>query len=178
MKKGLLLFLFFVLSFSLYAQSEVGPEGYKLFWLLVLLIPLVVYFLVGRFRMRITGKKRPIFKFTRIEVTLEKDRLYFPDYLTLTIKNSGNTDIDIDRPLLIFDNFLIKRKFRLKGTNYNQFYPLYLVAGKTHTLQIDLNGFYKHDKKLIRYPKSKIIIYNVKGKRLGSQTIFLRKSLF
>jgi hypothetical protein len=178
MRKGLLLGLFSIMNYSLFAQSEVGPEGDKLAWLLILLIPLAVYFIIPRFRIKKTGKNKPFLKITREKVTLEKDRLYFPDYLKLTLKNKGNTDVDIDRPLLIFDNFWMKRKFRLKGTNYNRFYPLYLVAGKIHTLQIDLNGFYNHDKKLIKYSRAKIIIFNVKGKRLGSQTVFLRKTLF
>jgi hypothetical protein len=178
MKKGLFLILFLILNYSLFAQSEVGPEGNKLAWFLVLLIPLAVYFIIYWVRIKKTGKKKPLLKYTRVKIILDKDRLYFPDYLKLTINNTGNNDIDIDRPLLIFENFLMKRKFRLKGTNYNRFYPLYLVAGKTHTLQIDLNSFYNHDKKLIKYPKAKIIIFNVKGKRLGSQAVFLRKTLF
>jgi hypothetical protein len=178
MKKGLILFIFLVINFSLFAQSEVGPEGYKLAWLFVFLIPPVIYFLIKWIRIRKDGKKKPLLKYTRVKISLDKDRIYFPDYLKLTIKNIGNSDIDIDRPLLIFGNFWIKRKFRLKGTNNNRFYPLYLVAGKTHSLQIDLNGFYNHDKKLVKYPRAKIIIFNVKGKRLGSQSVFLRKTLF
>ncbi|MBN2775103.1 MAG: hypothetical protein JXR31_12680, partial [Prolixibacteraceae bacterium] len=118
------------------------------------------------------------FKRSKAEIVLVKDRLYFPDYLKLTIKNTGNTNIDLERPLLIFDNFWIKRKFRLKGINNAQIYPLYLEAGKTHTLEIDLNGFYRHDKKLKKYPKTKIICYSVEGKKLGSKSVYLRKTLF
>jgi len=178
MKKGLFLVVCLVWGFPVFAQSEVGPEGYKLLWLLVLLVPLAVFLMVDWLKAKRKGKKWQIFKHNRVMVSLDKDRLYYPDYLELTVKNTGNTDVDLDRPLLIFENFWAKRMFRLKGTNHNRFYPLYLVAGKTHTLQIDLNRFYGHDRKLKRFPKTKVIIYNVKGRRLGSQSLFLRKTLF
>ena len=122
--------------------------------------------------------KKPFFKLRRIQVTLEKDRLYYPDVLTLTVKNTGNVDLDLDKPLLIFDNFWLKRKFKIKGMENYTFYPLYLEKNKTHTLEIYLNRFYSHDKRLKRYPKVKIIISDVKGRRLGKKSIFLRKTLF
>ena len=58
------------------------------------------------------------------------------------------------------------------------FYPQYLEKGKTHTLQIDLTRFYSHDKSLKKFPKAKIVISDVKGKRLGSTSVYLRKTLF
>ena len=163
----------------LFAQNEIGPEGHKLVWFLMILIPLFVYLLyLLFFKKNKSGKKGVFLKRTKVEMSLVKDRLYYPDYLKLTIKNTGNTDIDLDRPMLIFDNFWLKRKFRLKGTNQAQIYPLYLEQGKTHTLDIDLNGFYRHDKKLKKYPKTKISCYTVQGKRVGSKAVFLRKTLF
>jgi hypothetical protein len=109
---------------------------------------------------------------------LGKDRVYYPDNLQLKIKNTGSSDIDLDRPLLVFDNFWIKRKFRLKGFDNYSFYPLYLERGKTHTLPIDLNRFYTHDKSLKKFPKTKVIVFDVKGRKLGSTSVFLRKTLF
>lgn len=161
-------------ALNLSAQNEVKPDGDKLIW--VLLILAVTIILVGVFRK--TGKgKQPLFIVQRIKIELEKNRLYYPDYITLTVKNIGNTDIDLDRPLLTFDNFWLKRKFRLKGIENRSLYPLYFVKGNTHTLNIDLNHFYSYDRKLKRYPKVKITLFNVKGKRLGSNSVYLRKTL-
>jgi hypothetical protein len=113
----------------------------------------------------------------KVKVDLQKDRLYYPDNVKLEVKNTGNTDIDLDMPMLVFDNFWLKRKFRLKGTEGRNFYPLYLEKKKVHELNIDLNHFYSYDKKLIRYPKVKVFVFNVKGKRLGKSAIYIRKTL-
>ena len=58
------------------------------------------------------------------------------------------------------------------------FYPLYLEKGKNHTLDIDLYRFYRHDKGLKKYPKVKIVVFDVKGRRLAGKAVFLRKTLF
>ncbi len=174
MKKILFLFIIFGSTQNLSAQNEVGPDGGKLLWLLLILLAIIIIFIV---LMRKGNKKRPLFSREKIKIDLDKDRMYYPDYLTLNVKNAGNIDIDLDRPLLVFDNFWLKRKFRLSGTNNRVFYPLYMSKGYNHTLNIDLNHFYSYDKKLKRYPKVKISIFNIKGKRLGSSSIYLRKTL-
>ena len=166
-------------SSELFAQNEIGPDGGKLIWLLLIGLALAVLF----FALGGAGKKQqirfgPILQRQRVRIDLQKDRLYYPDYLNLTIKNTGNADIDLERPLLTFDNFWLKRNFRINGMNKLTFYPLYLEKGKTHTLVIDLNRFYRHDKRLKRYPKVKIRLSNVKGKKLGHRSVYLRKTLF
>ncbi len=170
--------VFSIISTALFAQNEIGPDGDKLIWIvLIVLVLAVVFYLLGG-----TGKKRRIqFRnlFTRrsVKVEITKDRVYFPDNLSLTVSNTGNVDVDLDRPLLIFDNFWLKRNFRIKGMHNRTFYPLYLVKGKIHTLDIDLARFYNHDKKLRKYPKIKIKINDVNGKSLGQASVYLRKTL-
>lgn len=175
--------LFSVLVFSsfssvLWAQNEIGPDGDKLIWILLIVLALIVlFYLLGG-----TGKKPrlyfgSVFRRQRIHIELEKDRKYFPDNLRLSIKNTGRADIDLDRPLLIFDNFWLKRNFRINGMQNRTFYPLYLEKGKTHTLDIDLVRFFRHDKRLKKYPKVKIRINDVKGKTLGQESVYLRKTL-
>ena len=167
------------LSKLIFAQNEIGPEGGKLIWMFVLLMAVVLSVFIFRKKDKKTKKdKKPLFQNRKVKVELEKDSLYYPDSLKLKVTNSGNTDIDLDKPLLILDNFWLKRKFRLKGRENRTFYPLYLEKGITHSLQIDLNRFYFHDKNLKKFPKAKIIIYDVKGKRLGSKSVFLRKTLY
>ena len=174
----MLFMLFFTIHNVLFAQNEIGPEGHKLIWVFLVLLLVSLFFLWQLFGKRKKTGRKGFFKYTRVEISLVKDRLYYPDNLKLTIKNKGNTDIDLERPLLIFDSFWIKRKFRLKGTHNARIYPLYLEVNKTHILDIELNSFYQHDKKLKRYAKAKIILETVHGKRLGSKAVYLRKTLF
>jgi len=175
-KKYLLLFFLLVSTLKTYAQNEIGPDGDKIIWFLVVLLLVIAMLFIF---MNLTGKKgKPIFTREKVKVDLRKDRLYYPDNVKLELQNIGNTDIDIDRPMLVFDNFWLKRKFRLKGTDGRTFYPLYLEKKKIHQLNIDLSPFYSYDKKLIRYPKLKVLVFNIKGKRLGKSVIYLRKTLF
>ena len=176
----MVIFFFLLFSKLLFAQNEVGPDGKKLLWVILVLVALGIVFLIFQItgKKSASSKKRPFFAFRKVRVELNKDRLYYPDILELTIKNIGNTYVDLDRPLLMFDNFWLKRKFRLNGSGNRIFYPLYLDKGKKHTLEIDINRFYRHDKRLKKFPKAKIIVYDVKGKRLGSKSVFLRKTLF
>lgn len=179
MKRVLAVIFFSAFCSELFAQNEIGPDGNKLIWiLLIVIIVPVLFFAFGK----ITRRSRKLnfksfFQVRKVQIELGKDRLYYPDYLTLKVKNAGNSDIDLDRPLLVFDNFWLKRKFRLNGMNNRNFYPLYLEKKKTHTLEIDLNQFYRHDKKLKRYPKIHIVLNDVKKRRLGSKSIFIRKTL-
>jgi hypothetical protein len=137
--------------------------------LIIALIPVFIYFFVIWIRKK--SKKKLV-------VNLEKNRFYFPDYLTMTIINNGNKATDVDYPLLVFSNLLIKRKLKLKGTNGYRFYPLYLEPGKSHELKIDLNHFYRYDRSLKRYPKATIFISDVKKKSRASKSVQLRKTLF
>lgn len=173
------IFSFLLLSSQLlFAQNEIGPEGGKLMWMILVIAVLVLLFFIFRKKNGSKPKaKKPLFQQNKVILKLEKDRLYYPSILTLKVKNTGNSDIDLGQPLLVFDNFWLKRKFKLKGMENRTFYPLYLEKGKTHTLQIDLTRFYSHDKKLKKFPKAKVSVFNVKGKRLKSKSIYLRKTL-
>lgn len=174
-KKYLLLFVLLVFTLKLFAQNEIGPDGDKLIWFLaivLLLIAIFVFYMISK-----NKKGKPVFAREKVKIGLQKDRLYYPDNIKLEVANIGNTDTDLDRPLLVFDNFWLKRKFRLKGSEGRFFYPLFLEKGKTHQLNIDLNHFYAYDKKLSRYPKVKVVIFNVKGKQLAKSAIYLRKTL-
>lgn len=180
MKRAFLLVLFTNSYSGLLAQNEVGPDGDKLVLFFALILALIVLLaILGKRGSKIGLENlKTVFRIKRVAVELTKDRIYYPDNLQLKIKNTGSADIDLDRPLMVFDNFWMKRKFRLKGFASYNFYPLYLEKGKTHTLTIDLARFYIHDKKLKKFPKVKIFVLDVKGKKLGSDSVFLQKTLF
>jgi hypothetical protein len=179
MKKALFLATFLLNSLVLFAQNEIGPEGHKLVWVFVVVVVIAAIFILSAkpFKTKKSGAHQALFRRRNLKVELSKDRLYYPDNVKLTIHNSGTTDLDIDKPLLVFDNFWLKRKFKLKGMENHHFYPLFLEVGKTHTLNIDLNRFYQHDKSLKKFPKAKVVLLDVKGKKLGSKSVYLRKTL-
>ncbi len=170
-----------ILAFTqqVFGQNEIGPEGHKLLWLALFLIVaisgLFVFFSPFKLKRKITN---PFTKERSVAVRLVKDRLYYPDSLELIVENTGAKAVDIEQPLLVFSSMWLKRKFRLKGTNNASFYPLYLDKGQSHSLNIDLNRFYAHSKSLKGLPKAKVILFEANGRKLGSQSVFLRKTLF
>lgn len=178
MKKILTVICFLILSFNGFAQNEIGPEGGKLLVILVavVLLGLVMFLFINAKSIWKTWAVS-LFSGRKIGVAIKKDRKYYPDFLELLVTNNGNGDVDIGQPVLVFDNFWFKRKFKLKGTNNYHFYPLILESGNSHSLKIDLNRFYKHDNRLKKYPKARIIIKERKGSYLGSKSVFLRKTL-
>jgi len=179
MKKVMIILILLLFQEAVYAQSEIGPEGHKLLWLAGILVcaGLAIWF-IWKPGKRNYHFKKPIFKRKKVKIELLKNRLYYPDYLELTIFNTGNTDVDIDTPLLVFSGLWYNRKFKLKGTNNTSFYPLYLTKGQSHSLNIDLNRFYGFDKTLKSLPRVRVVISEVNGKRLGSKKVLLRKTLF
>ncbi len=179
MKQVLSLLFLMIFSTPLLADNVVGPEGHKLAWLLVIVVVVlfaVVYFFYQK-------KKSGGFEFDwpvrkKITVDLKKDRLYYPRYLELTIVNNGKSDVDLGNPVLILSSIWVTRKFKLKGTNKNWYYPLYLMKEQNHTLTIDLHRFYGFDRTLKRLPRVKVVVKDVKGRQLASRKVLLRKTLF
>ena len=179
MKQVLTIFFFLAFSVPVFAQNEIGPEGHKLIWFfLALAITGIVVFFWTKSGKSKSSFEIPIFNRKKVHVELTKDRLYYPDFLELTIINTGKTDVDIGTPLLVFSGLWYSRKFKLKGTNNNHYYPLYLMQGQNHTLNIELNRFYGFDKTLKRLPRVKVVVSDVNGKKLGSRKVLLRKTLF
>lgn len=171
----------FIISVISPSVGVKGPDGLALLIIIgiVLILP-VIYFLYRYFRQgKIkSGASKPLWTRKRLVIELLKDRKYYPDFIKMTVRNIGKSDVDLDQPLLIFRNFWTKRKFKLKGTNRYNFYPLLLEPGKIHDLTIDLNHFYRHDKRLKRYPRITVVVSDVNGKKFAPQSIMLRKTLF
>jgi hypothetical protein len=133
---------------------------------------------------RKTGKrgnktgKRFFLRKHNLSLTLDKNKLYHPEFLRMSVRNSGKTDVDIDRPMLIFSWYLLQRKFKLKGTEGYHFYPLLLEPGKVHELSIDLGHFYRYDAHLKKFPKVTIAVKSVDGSCSVKKSIRIRKTLF
>jgi len=137
--------------------------------LMVAALPLGLYFLI----------RWLIFKQKKIlEVTLDKDRLYLPRTLFLTVKNAGTEPVDIEQPLLVFSHYFIRRKLKLKGSEGHLYYPLFLDPGMSHELSIDMNSFFQYDPSLKKYSRITVHISDVKGGITASKSISVLKSLF
>ncbi|HOY50388.1 MAG TPA: hypothetical protein PLX49_01415, partial [Prolixibacteraceae bacterium] len=102
------------------AVNVKGPDGYALVTLLAALaLPAGLYFFINWLKNRgktPSGRPKQVQR-KKYTVSLEKNKLYYPDYLILRVTNSGNCDVDLDRPLVTFSNIWLKRNFRLKGTD-------------------------------------------------------------
>lgn len=171
----------FIISDISPAVEVKGPDGMALLITIgILLVFPVIYFLYRYFRKSKykTSNSKPFWSRKRVVIELQKDRKYYPDFIKMTVRNTGKSVVDLDQPLLIFRNFWTKRKFKLKGSNRYSFYPLLLEPGKIHDLTIDLNHFYRHDKRLKKYPRITLEVSDVNGKRFSPQSIMLRKTLF
>lgn len=180
MKRLIILVSLIALTQPVWAQNEIAPEGNKLLWFAVILsiaILFILLFFIGPFKVK-RKIEWPKSSKKKVSVELKKDALYYPDELILTIKNEGKEAVDIEQPMLVFSSIWVKRKFRIKGTNNASFYPLYLDKEQSHTLTIDLNRFYSHSRSLKKLQKAKVVIFEVNGRRLGSQSVYLRKTLF
>lgn len=179
MKKVLTILLLTGTNTAIYASNEIGPEGHKLIWFLGIFVVLGLTIFVYLWKSKDSKNGGPVFpQRNKVAVEVKKDKLYRPRYLELIITNNGKSDIDLGNPLLILKGFWYSRKFKLKGNGNNWYYPLYLMKDQSHTLNIDLQRFYGFDKTLKRLPKVKIVVNDVKGRRLGSKQVLLRKTLF
>jgi hypothetical protein len=179
MKRLSLILFMLATGIPVWAQNEIKPDGQKLLWFAIIISLAVLFYVFALSPFKLKRKTGNLFSSKKkVNIELKKDRLYYPDELELTIENTGKKAVDIEQPMLVFSSIWVKRKFRIKGTNNASLYPLYLDKGQSHTLTIDLNRFYSHSKSLRRLPKARVIVFEVEGKKLGSQHVFLRKTLF
>ena len=174
----LLLLLFFCLPAFCFGQTEVGPDSYFLYVAIAVILglPAILYLLfVGQEKGRFSFRKW--FQKGRVEVELVPNRKYRPDELTLVVRNNRKKAIDLEPPVLIIRKLWTVRKFKLKGINRAEIYPLYLESGKTHELQIKLDVFHKHDSSLRSYYWARVLLKDTSGLKYSTNKITLRKSL-
>ncbi len=166
------------LAFSLF-EPNVDKE--TLVWIIIVLLALLFMMFAIEIR-RALLKRKPgsIFRFfrkVRLEVSLEKDRNFKPQVLTLTIRNTGKREVNIKAPVLEYSKIWSKRKFRLNGINGNQIYPMFIDPGKMHLLRIETATFHQYDREIKSFYWARIIIRDVEGRKWRSNAVKLRKSL-
>jgi len=119
---------------------------------------------------------RPFWRL-RLDVYLDKDRAFHPQVLTMTIKNSGKREVEIEAPVLEFRKVWSKRKFKLSGTNGNYNYPTFINPGDKHQLFIETARFHQYDNEIKSFYFARIYVNDVEGRRWRSNDVKLRKSL-
>lgn len=177
-KTYFLLFLFNpFLSFRQFL-SEVEKE--TLLWIIILLSILLLAGLGYEVRKIINSRKRGFFRFFRnvqLDIVLQKDRIFRPQVLTMTIRNIGKNEADIDAPVLEYRKIWSTRRFKLNGVNGNQIYPMYIGPGKRHQLSIETSTFHQYDREIKSYYWARILVTDVEGRKWKSNKVKLRKSL-
>lgn len=180
MTKGILFMYIFkpLLGFSLY-NPDVDKETLVriILILLVLLAILIAYEIRRTFRNRSRGNLFRIFRKIRLQITLDKDRNFRPQVLTLTIRNTGKREAKIEAPVLEYSKIWSKRKFKLNGVNGNQIYPMFIDPGKMHLLRIETATFHQYDRSIKSYYWARIKVRDVDGRKWRSNAVKLRKSL-
>jgi len=160
-------------------QNKTGVETGTLIWIIIILLVLLVATLGWEIQ-KSQRKRNPggFFRKVKLEIILEKDRLFRPQVLTLTIRNIGKNEVDITAPVLEFRKIWTKRKFKLNGINGRQNYPMFIDSGRLHQLRIETSTFHQYDRDLKSFYWARIYVSDVEGRKWKSNDVKLRKSLF
>ncbi len=143
----------------------------------VLLLAIFGFELFRFLRNRNSGFLSILFRKVQLKVSVEKDRIFYPKVLTMTIRNTGNQVVDISAPVLEYRKIWSKRKFKLNGVSGQQIYPLLLDPGKVHRLPIETATFLQYDSEIKSYYWVRIYVSDVEGRKWKSNDVKLRKSL-
>lgn len=163
-----------------FPQFLSGVEKETLVWIIILLSVLLLVVLgyeIQRIqRIKSVGFFR-LFRKVKLDITLQKDRLFRPQVLTMTIRNIGKNEADIDAPVLEYRKIWSTRRFKLNGVNGNQIYPMYIHPGERHQLSIETSTFHQYDREIKSYYWARILVSDVEGRKWKSNKVKLRKSL-
>lgn len=181
MIKGYFVFIFSDLQ-SIVSNLAEGFEKKTLLWIsIVLSIPYLLLLAVYLFRKVKDGRPYKLSRFlkrVKLVVHLEKDKPLRPQVLTMTIRNTGKHEADIDAPVLEFRKLWTKRKFKLSGKNGQHIYPMFISPGNSHQLHIETGTFHQYDRAIKSFYFAQIRVTDVDGRKWKSNKVTLRKSLF
>jgi hypothetical protein len=167
---------------ALISGNGTDPEKLQLQRIIAVLL-VILGLLVGWEVWRFYQKRRKsggLFRFLRrvkLDVTLEKDKLYRPHVLTMTIRNIGKHEADLNAPIIEFRKIWTKRKFKVNGIKGQQVYPLLLYPGITHELEIETITFHQYDREIKSFYWARIFVSDIEGHKWKSNKVKLRKSL-
>jgi hypothetical protein len=167
---------------GLFSRLAEAFEKETLVWIiLILAIPylaLLLVVIIRKAKNLKSYKLSRLFKKVKLEIVLEKDKPLRPEVLTLTIRNIGKNDADIDAPVLEFRKIWTKRKFKLSGISRQPIYPMFIYPGKLHQLRIETATFHQYDRSIKSFYWARILVSDIDGRQWKSNKVKLRKSLF
>jgi hypothetical protein len=180
MIKGYFLLINLSLPFFV-SQLTKGVEKETLIWIIFILSILLAAILFFELRKVIRNNHSisfsRLFRQVHLVISLDKDRPFRPQVLTMTIRNTGKNEADINAPVLEYRKIWSTRKFKLNGVSGNQIYPMFIDAGKVHQLRIETLTFYQYDRSIKSYYWARILVSDVEGRKWRSNRVKLRKSL-
>lgn len=165
-----------------YSGYETDPEKLQLIRIIAFLL-IVLGLFISWEAWRFFHKRKNsggVFGFlnkVKLEVSLEKDRLFRPRVLTMTIRNKGKYEADLNAPVIEFRKIWSKRKFKVNGINGQQVYPLFLYPGITHQLEIETVTFHQYDRDIKSFYWARVYVSDAEGHQWKSNKVKLRKSL-
>jgi hypothetical protein len=173
-----LMFVFYqLLSFSQLAEGVEKETLVRIIIVLSILLIAVLGYEILRFMP--SGKPFRFSRFFRkvkLKITLEKDRVFRPQVLTMTIRNIGKNEADIDAPVLEYRKIWTKRRFKLNGISGNTIYPMFIEPGKAHQLRIETISFHQYDREIKSFYWARIFVSDAEGRKWISNKVKLRKS--
>ncbi len=166
-----------VLSMSEFISGIDNAMLVQIIFIQLFIIVVLVWYEVWRI-LKSKGKGtiwRPFWRI-KLVVYLDKDRVLNPQVLTLTIKNTGKREVELNAPVLEFRKVWSKRKFKLNGTNGNSNYPLIIQPGIKHQVFIETTRFHQYDEEIKGYYFARVYLSDVEGRKWRSNDVKLRKS--
>lgn len=86
-----------------------------------------------------------------VTLCASKNSRYFPSCISYVVVNNRKQSVWVNEAILTFKTFGKSKKFKIKGINGAQIYPLELLPKDTHELSISLIPFHKSEPKLRFY---------------------------
>ena len=154
--------------------KTVGPESYKLFWIVLILIISGLILSLSKKKIKISRLRL----LSAITIDIEKNKTYHPVTVTFSITNREKDAIAIEHPVLRFKQGRNRKAYKIKSVNAKAIYPLFLETNKTHVLPVSLQPFYEYEKNLKRFSKLRIEFTYNRNRFKKSEYVLLKPTLF
>ncbi len=111
---------------------------------------------------------------SKVRIELLKNETINPSVISVMIRNTGNRDVNLEAPVLVFKRWVSKRKFRILSVDYSETYPMFLENGKASAINIELEQFYHFAPELRKAHRISVEMKEVDGRKFQSRTIRLK----
>lgn len=152
----------------------VGPEGYKLKWVLIVLVALIAIFIFIRKMPSLASIIKP----SDLRFRVKKNKIYHPSALYFEIENRGEKATVIQHPIIRFKKGSNTKAYKIKAVNASKIYPLFLEKGAKHQLSVALQPFYDFSPGLKKYNQIRVECSFDNSKMKKSRYMIIFPTLF